>query len=479
MDRRDFLKSSLLASPAALAQQQGGRPADLPDTNGQPNVIWFFGDQHRAQAMSCAGDPNVNTPNLDNLSAQGVHFTQCVSGMPLCCPFRGSLLTGRYAHHCVPGHEYPLPDGQPTIASPFKEAGYHTAYFGKWHLGGFHEREGRAAMYIIPPEKRGGFDTWVGYENNNSQYDCWVHGGQGKDAFHRRLPGYETDCLTDLLIDHIRKQAQARKAGNHKPFFAALSVQPPHNPYVAPDKWLQRHNGATLQLRPNVANVAHIMETARLDLAGYYSMIENLDWNLGRVRQALDETGMTFNTHIVFFSDHGDMHGSHGQFKKMTAYEESIRVPFIIGGESPQGYGGRGNGQVPVPLNTVDIAPTTLGLCGIQKPAWMEGTDYSHYRIRKNRTNAKEPDSAYIQSVVPTGHGDSVDKPWRGVVTRDGWKYVCFDGVSWLMFNLNEDPYEQANLAHNAKYRAQRKRLIERLGQWVKDTGDKFRLPEA
>jgi arylsulfatase A-like enzyme len=162
----------------------------------------------------------------------------------------------------------------------------------------------------------------------------------------------------------------------------------------------------------------------------------------------------------------------------MTPHEESIRIPFLMGGESPHGYGGRGNGTFKVPLNHVDIAPTTLGLCGIRKPEWMEGTDYSSYRLR-GRAPAGEPDSAYLQSVIPTMHGDSVDKPWRGIVTRDGWKYVCFDGISFLMFNLNEDPYEQANLAHNVRYRAERKRLLERLRQWVNDTGDKFNLPEA
>ena len=480
MERRDFLKSTLVA-PAA-AQTQTGRRPDVPDAVEKPNVIWIFGDQHRAQALSCAGDPNVNTPNIDNLAAQGVNFTDAVTVMPLCCPFRGSLLTGRYPHHCVPGHEYPLPDGQPTIAEPFRTAGYHTAYFGKWHLSGWHERDGRAAMFITDPNKRGGFDEWVGYDNNNSQYDCWVHGGKGRDAFHRRLPGYETDALTDLLIDYIRKQAAARKTGKGQPFFAALSVQPPHNPYVAPEHWIQRHNGATLQLRPNVPNIPHWREQARHDLAGYYGMIENLDWNLGRVRKALEEAGLGFQTHLMFFSDHGDMHGSHGQFKKMTPHEESLRVPFIIGGESPHGYGGRGNGERRVPVNTVDIAPTTLGLCGIAKPAWMEGTDYSHYRLggkRGRQTGAGEPDSAYVQSVVPTMHGDSVDKPWRGLVTRDGWKYVCFEGMSWMLFDLNEDPYELANLAHNTKFTAERKRLLARLKQWGADTGDKFKLPES
>jgi arylsulfatase A-like enzyme len=205
-------------------------------------------------------------------------------------------------------------------------------------------------------------------------------------------------------------------------------------------------------------------------------MIENLDWNVGRIRRTLDEAGFGFNTHILFFSDHGDMHGSHGQFLKMTPHQESIRIPFLIAGERPHGYDGRGQGRHPVPLNHVDIAPTTLGLCGIRPPQWMEGTDYSHYRIGRNPA-AAEPDSAYLQSVIPTMHADSVDKPWRGIVTRDGWKYVCFDGISWLMFNLNEDPYEQVNLAHNVRYRAQRKKLTERLRQWVRDTGDKFGIP--
>ena len=141
MDRRTFLQTPALGAASLL---QG---APQPAPAAKPNVIWLFGDQHRAQALACNGDPNVRTPNIDNLAASGVNFTSAVSGFPLCCPFRGSLLTGRYPHHCVPGHEYPIPEGQPTIANVLRDNGYHTAWFGKWHLGGFHERDGRAAMY--------------------------------------------------------------------------------------------------------------------------------------------------------------------------------------------------------------------------------------------------------------------------------------------------------------------------------------------
>ncbi len=283
--------------------------------------------------------------------------------------------------------------------------------------------------------------------------------------------------MTNLLIQYIQERGKDKKEGKETPFFAVLSVQPPHNPYVAPADTRRRYTPGQIKLRPNVPNIPAVRDEARRDLAGYYAMIENLDWNVGRIQKALEEAGLSFNTHIIFFSDHGDMHGSHGQRHKTTPYEEAIRIPFIIGGEKPVSYEGRRHGSFAVPINHVDIAPTTLGLCNIPKPDWMEGTDYSHYRIKKQACDP-EPDSAYIQSVIPTGHHDSVDKPWRGIVTRDGWKHVCFEGIPWLMFNLNEDPYEQVNLAHNTKYREERKKLYNRLAGWINDTGDSFKLPE-
>jgi len=447
----------------------------MPDPESRTkNAIWIFGDQHRAHALSCNGDPNLSTPHLDRMAAEGQNYDHAVSGFPLCCPFRGSLLTSRYAHECVPGHEYPLPEGMPTVADVFNEHGFDTAYFGKWHLAGFQERNGRAAMHITDPDRRGGFDTWVGYDNNNSQWDTWVHGGGGDDAFHTRLPGYETDSLTDLLVDYIRDQAEAREAGDGKPFFVVLSVQPPHNPYVAPAEWMAGHVPGTIELRANVPPVARVEERARRELAGYYAQIENLDWNVGRVREALVETGLDLDTNILLFSDHGDNHGSHGQFLKTSPWDESIRIPFIIGGLHPR-YEGR-TGRPDVPVNHVDIAPTTLGLCGIDAPDWMRGHDYSGLRLPW-RPQIESPDSAFIQQVVPTGHGDSVDRAWRAVVTRDGWKYVALENQPWLMFNLNEDPYELANLAHNTRYRVERKRLQDRLAVWIGETGDSFRLP--
>ncbi|TFH05621.1 MAG: hypothetical protein E4H09_01690 [Spirochaetales bacterium] len=446
----------------------------MADSESQPNVIWIFGDQHRAQALGYEGDPNVYTPNLDRLSNEALLPTG-ISGCPLCCPYRGSLLTGRYPHECVPGHEHPLPEGMPTVAQPFQQAGYDTAYFGKWHLGGIKEKGQRATMATVPQALRGGFQRWIGYDNNNSQYDTWVHGHDeaGSQISHHRLEGYETDVLTEMLIEYVLRRSAGTAAA---PFFAVLSVQPPHDPYTAPQEYMRRHNAQSIRHRANVPDVAWVREQASRELSGYYSMIENLDWNVGRIRDALWDTGQMQNTHVLFFSDHGEMHGSHGQFRKTNPYQESIRVPMMIGGGPPH-YMYR-SGPSNLLMNHVDIAPTSLGLAGIPVPHWMRGTDYSDARLGSPGVTVREyPDSAYIQLVIPTGHNDSTDRPWRGVVTTDGWKYVCLEHQPWLMFDLNTDPYEQVNLALNTRFAEQRHRLHGKLAEWIEQTDDEFPLP--
>lgn len=473
LNRRAFLRgSSALAATAAMTA--GSLHGFAPEAAPRKNAIWLIADQWRAQSLGCNGDPNSHTPNLDRLATSGVNFDQARSTMPLCCPFRGSMLTGRYPHQVVPGHEFQMPPAQRTIAHELNDAGYHTAYFGKWHLDGFHESEGRAAFHVVPPERRGGFQYWLGYENNNSQWDSWVHGGGGEhDTKPFRLPGFETDALSDIFINYLREPAR-----KEKPFFAVLSVQPPHNPYIAPASYMQRYNAQQITLRPNVPAVKSVEERARQELAGYYAQIENWDTNVGRIVDALTAAGMLEDTHIMIFADHGDLHGSHGQFLKMNPYEESVRIPMIVSGE--RSFYGRGSGRAGSLFSAVDIAPTTLGLCGLTAPKTMLGHDYSSRRLRPGRVAAaSEPDSVYLQSVVPTMHADSVNQAFRGLVTADGWKYVCFEKQPWMLFNLNEDPYELVNMALNERYKAERKRLEQRLKQWVADTGDTFEVPTA
>jgi arylsulfatase A-like enzyme len=415
---------------------------------------------------------------MDRLAADGYSFKNAVSGSPLCSPFRGSLLTGRYPHNSsVPGHDCAMSTEVTTIANAFKSSGYRTCWIGKWHLdGGKREdldmtlEENSNRKRKIPVERRGGFEDWWAYENNNFAFDCWVHSDEEGETKSFRLPGYETDGLTDLLIKYLENMQK-----QETPFFAVLSVQPPHNPYVAPEDDMRRHRAAAIQFRPNVPPVDWVRETAGRELAGYYAAIERLDWNLGRIRKSLVDLGIDDHTYIMFFSDHGDMHGSHGQFKKACPWEESIRIPFIIGGPT---RGGGNPIEFDFPINHVDISPTTLGLCGISAPDSMAGYDYSPL-LKSRKAPEDMPDSAYISLPVPTRHRDSVNRPFRGLVTRDGWKYVVLDNLPWLMFNLNNDPCELVNLAHNSYYSKQRKRLHDRLAQWIRETGDQCHLADS
>jgi len=441
-----------------------------PDRLRRPNVIWVFGDQHRGQALSHRGDPSVHTPHIDRLARDGVRFDAAVAGAPWCTPFRAALLTGMYPHQngCTQTPS-PLDPSIPTLAQPFKDAGYHTAYVGKWHLGGSN------AGKIIPPDRRGGFDHWLGYENNNAQYHTFVHGSGADEPF--RLPGYETDALTDLFIDHLREHT---REDNYAPFFGVLSVQPPHSPYTAPGSWAQRHHPAKVQLRPNVPRGSWIEDRARIGLAGYYAMIENLDHNLGRLRDALQLMDADRQTIILFFSDHGDMHGSHGQFAKSSPWEESIRIPLIVGSVTGAGQT-RAESACDAVVNHVDITATTLGLCGIDPLEQMVGHDYRGRILAPKHPNYKEPGdepaSAYCQQIPRKQHKHSVNVSWRAVVTRDGWKYAAQPGHHWLMHDLNADPYEQANFAHDNAFKEQRERLHAELAGWIERTGDAFELP--
>jgi arylsulfatase A-like enzyme len=438
-------------------------------TERKPNIIWFIVDQMRGQATGANGDPNVFTPNLDNLAIAGTNFPCAVSGYPLCCPFRGSLLTSRYAHnHSVKRHEDRLDPAFETITDVFNQEGYETVHLGKWHLAGLKEREGRSALRTVPRIDRGRFSTWLGYDNNNSPWDSYLHGHEGGEEIqHARLPGYETDCLTDLAIERIRK-----RTGGDKPLFLVVSVQPPHVPNLAPAR-NRRYQAQQLALRPNIPQTCE--RDARSLLSGYYAQIENIDENVGRLMDALRACGRIDDTHVMLFSDHGDQMGSQGRFGKCVPYQESVSIPFVIGGGVPKVSQGRQAGNAPCLVNHVDIAPTTLGLCGIAVPGWMEGFDYSHRRTGRNFAErvALEPDSAYLQLI----HRRESSYDWRCVITRDAWKYACVPNGEWLMFNLNDDPYEQNNLAFNTQYRQKRDEMKALLRQWIERTGDSFPLP--
>ncbi len=433
----------------------------------KPNIVWVITDQMRGQAMGFKGDTNVSTPNLDSLAQAGVCFENAVSGTPWCAPFRGALLTSLYPHiNGVVKTPKMLNPSIPTITAPLREAGYHTAYVGKWHLDG-----SNSVKHLIPRERRGGFDYFMGFENNNNQNESYIHGTDSEVPI--RLKGYETDALNDVLITHLEKHV----ATNDAPFFAVLSVQPPHIPYLPPHdldgsaRYYKNPNDITL--RPNVPS-GYFAEDARFTLSGYYGMIENIDDNIKRLVDSLKKMGVAENTYVIFMSDHGDCHGAHGQSQKSCAHEESIRIPFIVTKLDNSQQDKSSSLKV---INHIDIAPTTLGLCGIAVPKEMQGYDYSPECINSGKQCVAAPQSAYLQQIVRKNHVRSTNRKWRAVVTEDGWKYVVYPKTEAMMYNLNDDPYEMSNLVFENSYFEKKLELYNLLKKYVIDTNDDFELP--
>ena len=161
----------------------------------KPNILIIYPDQMRSDAMGCAGNNIVKTPNIDRLAQEGMHFTEAYTSYPVCCPFRASVLTGKYAqgHGMVQNH-FPLRGDQTFLADMMKEAGYQTGYIGKWHL------EGGPKPGFVPKERRFGFDHFIGFNRGHEYLKSVYFDDGGTPHFSKR---YEPDYQTDQLIDFV------------------------------------------------------------------------------------------------------------------------------------------------------------------------------------------------------------------------------------------------------------------------------------
>jgi len=282
----------------------------------RPNLVFVFGDQWRMQATGYNGDPNARTPVLDRFAQQSVCFSNAAAGCAVCSPFRASLMTGQYPlTHGVFVNDVDIVSDAVPLAECFDRAGYRTAYIGKWHIDG-HGRD-----TFVPPARRLGFRFWRGYECTHSYNESPYY---ADDPTPRRWPGYDAECQTDLAVDCLRELGAGQS-----PFLLMLSWGPPHAPYhTAPTEYRSRFSPEQIQLSPNVPD--EVAEQSRRDLSGYYAHIAALDDCFGRLLQTLAEEGLSDNTIVVFTSDHGDMLGSHGMWKKQSPWDESQRIPFLL-----------------------------------------------------------------------------------------------------------------------------------------------------
>jgi len=462
MSRRALLQAGAAAVPA-LAVPNGLSPVWARQRGDRPNVVFVFGDQWRAEATGYAGNPDVKTPHLDKLAAESVNFTTAVSGCPVCSPYRASLMTGQYwLTHGIFYNDKPLSNKATSVAQAYAQAGYDTAYIGKWHLNGHAKgasmAEGRAAF--IPKQRRQGFQFWrvceCTHNYNNSMY-------YGDTAEKRHWEGYDAIAQTREAQKYIRNH------DSDKPFVLYLSWGPPHAPYhTAPAKYKALFpDPAEFWVRPNVPKDRR--QEAQKLLAGYYAHIAALDDCVGQIVQTLRDCGIEDNTLLVFTADHGDMLLSHGQTKKQKPWDESIRVPFLL--RYPQRLGRAGR-KIEAPINSPDIMPTLLGLSGVDIPSSCEGRDRSGWI-----TGAETPgeQAALIACPVPFHQWSYArgGREYRGVRTQR-YTYVRDLNGPWLLYDNREDPYQLRNLCNRPEYARVQHRLDEHLYEKLRVTHDAF-----
>jgi arylsulfatase A-like enzyme len=405
----------------------------------RPNILWIVTTQWRAQATGYAGDSNARTPWLDGLASEAVDHVQAVTPHPLGPQARAALLTGRLCpENGVSDYWDALPAGTRTVAHALADRGYRTAWFGKWHLA---ERDRRApfvgeahARIVIPPERQGGFELWEGFEGGFLLNDPWLHGTRLRQP--RQFKGYQSDILAQRAAGWCREQADRRPA-NGQPYFCVVSLEAPHPPYHAPAPHVAEVAPSALRLRANVPTGGPVEQQCREELAGYYAHIEATDRAIGKLIAEVDLA----DTIVVFTSVHGDMHGSHGLFRKAWPYEESIRIPLLV--RRPAGGGKDQPGERDdSPVSLVDLPHMTV--------AWADGREW---HCRRDNALISMPSATTIPLQCPSA--------WRGFRSARH-KLVLLSGAAgqpassaasaakpWLYFDLERDPLELHNLAED------------------------------
>ncbi len=427
-----------------------------PVTCAGPNIVYVLADQWRASATGYAGDSNVKTPHLDALAKKALNFRKAVSVAPVCSPHRAALMTGRYPTSTgMFLNDAHLPESELCMAEIFREAGYATAYIGKWHLDG----HGRDAY--VPPERRQGWDYWKGAECDHNYNRS--HYYSGNSDVKRFWEGYDAFAQTKDAQQYLREHERGGQ-----PFILFIAYGTPHFPHdTAPAEFQSLYPSEKIQLPPNVP--AAMQSLAKREAQGYYAHCTALDQCVGDLLATLDETELAANTVFVFTSDHGEMLGAHGvpPLQKQVSWSEAALVPLLLRFPAVHGQQGR---EVNMPLTTPDILPTLLGLAGLEIPSTVEGEDLSPL-LRAGRE--AEDRAALYMGVAPFLPRDFA-REYRAIRTSR-YTYVRSLAGPWMLFDDEQDPYQLVNFVGKPAYATLVQELEARLQRELNRIGDDFR----
>ena len=497
----------------------------------RPNILLICTDQQRRDTLPCYGNDFVQTPNIDAMADESFVFENCYVTVAVCSPARASLLTGLYPHTAgVIKNSVQLPEESPTIGELAPDE-YLTAKYGKWHLGSDLVRQHGFDGWLATEDEHESNPTHLNREDRfrQSEYFQFLV-GQGYEP-HRRTDGGsafsqqqrsllpEEHTMATFLGDNV---AEFIRTNTDRPWVMCAMLFEPHPPYNGPFNdmydpaeipdgplflrmpdentplWHRRR--AEHHLSGNAADYFQIDEdgsyglgtTAASRLLGsaddwralrarYYGLVTLMDRGVGKVLDALEESGQADKTAVFFTSDHGDGLGDRAMLgTKRAFYEEIAGVPLLV--RAP--WLNRSQQRVSGNIGQVDLVPTMLELMGVDPetlPSHLQGES----RADVLRGECDLTDDVFMQwyghpPTVPLGNAD-IERmsmvSWRSVVTQDRWKLNLSPGDHCELYDLNSDPYEMTNLFHDSAQRDRVRDMAARIRIWQDSVGDELSLP--
>jgi arylsulfatase A-like enzyme len=426
--------------------------------NERPNILYVFTDQQSAQALSCAGNPDLHTPNLDALAGRGVRFANAFCAEPICSPARASMLTGRMPSTAgVPENNLSIDPAlrRDELGNLLKRAGYDCGYAGKWHL----------SPYTIDDPADHGFDWSAPFG----------------DA-----------ALTENCLEFL-------SAKRDKPFFLIASYDNPHNicewhrdqnlPWgnlPDPDLADCPNLPANYHAAPYEPEVLRLIQQTSPGCYGggrftpdrwrkfrwaYNRLVEKVDAQIGALLKGLDQLGLTENTLVVFSSDHGDGEGHHRWNNKQVLFEESIRVPLIL---ALPGRFDQGLVRDELVSNGLDLLPTLCDVAGAEMPDDLPGSSL----VTVLEGDGQDPwrDELPIEACVFEGGLSPNRRPLGRCLRGLRYKYVCYSWGAYReqLHDIRADPGEMVNLAVEKRYDPLIRQFRRKLRSWCQSIGDRF-----
>lgn len=440
-----LLIASCARSPAGNAPEAES-PSEIPTRN----IIFILTDDQRFDELGFL-NPILETPNMDRLAEEGVHFKNSFVTTALCSPSRATILTGQYMHsHGVVDNNKPAREGTIYFPSYLQQAGYQTAFFGKWHMGGHTD------------DPQPGFDHWLSFAGQGDYTPRRKRNGEMSrfniNGEHVLQKGYITDELTDYTLQWLEQERDPER-----PFFVYLSHKAVHANFEPAERHRDQYSDAEIPIPPSQADTPENyrgkpmwVENQRNSWHGvdfpyhseldvreykrqYHRALSAVDESLGRILAWLEKSGHDEDTAVFLMGDNGFLFGEHGLIDKRNAYEESMRVPLVArvpGGE-------RGLVVEEVAAN-LDIAPTMLDLAGVRKmPAQFVGASLLPLALGEDVSDWRESllYEYYWEFNFPS-------TPTTFAVRTERYKLIQYHGL-WdtdELYDLENDPQEMNNL---------------------------------